>query len=103
MCTKKCAQPEGHFQRLGGLLTNHLDQNPNNDKLSSEKVHCRKVFATFSRSLKCSKFKKVQKRNFFGDRFRKWENSLGTNIEHMQSSERLPSLQKCVCEIFGEI
>ena len=21
MCTNKCAQPDGHFQRLGGLLT----------------------------------------------------------------------------------
>ena len=39
---------------LGGLVSNHPDQNPNNNELSSEKAHCRKVSATFSRSLKCS-------------------------------------------------
>ena len=27
MYTNKCAQPEGHFQRLGGVLSNHPNQN----------------------------------------------------------------------------
>ena len=41
---------------LGGILSNHPNQNQKNNKLSNEKVHCRKVSATFSRSLKCSNF-----------------------------------------------
>ena len=51
MCTTR--RP---FQRLGGLLSNHPNQNKKDNKLSNEKVHCRKVSATFSRSLKCSNF-----------------------------------------------
>ena len=47
MCTNKW---KANFLRDGGLQSNHPDQNPNNDELSSEKVHCRKVSATFSRS-----------------------------------------------------
>ena len=44
------------FQLLGGLLSNHPSQNQKNNKLSNEKVHCRKVSATFSRSPKCGNF-----------------------------------------------
>ena len=85
MCTTTCAQPEGHFQRFGGLLTNHPDQTPNNAELSSEKVRCQKVSATFF-TLKVSKFQeKCKTCNFSADCFCKWESSLETNIEHMQS------------------
>ena len=53
------------FQRLGGLLTNHPNQNQKNNKLSNEKVHCRKVSATFSRSLKCGNFQGKYKNAIF--------------------------------------
>ena len=42
-------------------------------------------FLQLFRSLKCSKFQGKRKMFFFADQSRKWENSLGTNIEHMQS------------------
>ena len=48
MCTTR--RP---FQRFGGLLSNHPNQNPKDDEFSNEKVRCRKVSATLSRSLKC--------------------------------------------------
>ena len=38
--------------RFGGLLSNHPNQNQKDDEFSNEQVHCRKVSATFSRSLK---------------------------------------------------
>ena len=47
MCTNKFAQPQGHFQRLGGLLTNHPDPNPNNDELSSERCTLKKSLQLF--------------------------------------------------------
>ena len=65
MCTNECAQPEHHFQRLGDLLRNHPERNPNSDELSSEKVHCRKVSATFSHSLKCTNFQGKCKNTIF--------------------------------------
>ena len=39
MCTNKGAQREGRFRRLEGFLSKRPDQNPNNNTLSSEKVH----------------------------------------------------------------
>ena len=51
MCTTR--RP---FQRLGGLLSNHPDQIKKSNKLSNERVLCRKVSATFPRSLKCGNF-----------------------------------------------
>ena len=77
------------FQRLGGLLSNHPNQNQD-DKFSNEKTHCRKVSATFSRSLKCWEFQGKYKNAFlFADRFRKYENSLGTNIQEDVNGEKL--------------
>ena len=54
-------------------------------------------------SLKCCIFQeKCKTCNFSADRFRKWENSLGTNMEHMQSrcmvggaKKKLHSLLSC--------
>ena len=61
MCTTR--RP---FQRLGGLLSNHPNQNQKkNNRLSNEKVHCRKVSATFSRSLKCGNFQRKSKNAIF--------------------------------------
>ena len=60
MCTTR--RP---FQRPGGLLSNHPNQKNNNNKLSNEKVHCRKVSATFSRSLKCGNFQGKYKNAIF--------------------------------------
>ena len=60
MCTTR--KP---FQRLGGLLSNHPDQTQKKNRLSNEKVHCRKVSATFSRSLKCNKFQGKRKNAIF--------------------------------------
>ena len=51
MCTTR--KP---FQRLGGLLRTTRTTIKRSNKLSNEKVHCRKVSATFSRSLKCGNF-----------------------------------------------
>ena len=85
ICTNKCAQPEGHFNIFGASWAITRTKIQKNYKLSNEKVHCRKVSATFSRSLKCGNFQGNCKFNFFADCFRKWENSLVTNIEHMQS------------------
>ena len=46
MCTNKGAQPEGHFQRLGGLLSNHPNQKKTT-KLSNAKVHSRKKITVY--------------------------------------------------------
>ena len=67
MCTQQMCTTRRPFQRLGGLLSNHPNQNQKkNNKLSNEKVHCRKVSATFSRSSEMRQFpRKVQKIQFF--------------------------------------
>ena len=86
MCTNKGAQREGRFRRLEGFLSKRPDQNPNNNTLSSEKVHCRKVSATFSRSLNCCKFQGKHKNAIFPRTvFADGKNSLASNNEHMQS------------------
>ena len=52
MCTDKCAQLEGHFQRLEASV-----QTPGPNIFSSETAHCQHISATFSnfpRSLMCN-------------------------------------------------
>ena len=86
MCTNTCAQPEGHFQRFGGLLRNHPDQIQTMSNHQVRKRTAEKFLQTLrALRLKCSNFQENCKMQFFADRFRKWENSLGTNIEHMPS------------------
>ena len=81
MCTTR--RP---FQRLEGLLSNHLDQNQEEQQIIKWESALPKSFCNFFALSKMQQFPgKMQKCNFFADRFRKWENSLGTTVEHMQS------------------
>ena len=81
MCTTR--KP---FQHLGGLLSNHPNQNQKKTNNYQWESALPKSFCNFFALSEMRQFpRKVQKCNFFADHFRKWENSLGTNIEHMQS------------------
>ena len=103
MCTNKCAQPEGHVQRLGGLLSNHPNQNKRNNKLSNEKVHCQKVSATFPCSLKCRKFQGKCKnatfsRTVFANEKTHFGPTLNTCISRcMAGSTKKPSFLAIFC------
>ena len=93
---------EGNFQRLESLLaiTRTKIQATTNYEA---RVHCRKVSATFSRSLKFSRFQGVrQKCNFFADRVRKRENPKGTSNGYLQSrfmvgGAKVPSFLAIFC------
>ena len=91
------------FQRLGGLLSNHPNRNQKDEEFSNEKVYCRKVSATFSRSLKCWEIQGECKIVIFSRTvFANEKTHFGTNIEHMQSrcmagSAKKPSFLAIFC------
>ena len=47
MCTNKCAQPEGHFSVLGGLLSNHPNQNQKTTNYQMRKCTAKKFLQLF--------------------------------------------------------
>ena len=67
MCTTR--RP---FQHLGGLLSNHLDQDQEKQQIIKRESVLPKSFCNFFALSEMRQFPgKVQKCNFFADRFRK--------------------------------
>ena len=85
MCTNKCAQAESHFSVLGASWAITRTKIKKQQIIKWESALPESFCNFFALSEMRQFLRKVQKCNFFADRFRKWENSLGTNIEHMQS------------------
>ena len=101
MCTDTTGRP---FSASWRPREQSPGPNPNNDKLSSEKVYCRNISATSSRFLKCSSSRESAKTHFFRRPLSQmwkvhWKPHLGPTLNNrcMVAGAKEPSFRAIFC------